>query len=167
MLTFFSLVIGELVPKRIGLLHREALARFAARPMHLLARAMSPIVHVLGFTTDIILRLVGVRPSGEPSVSEEEITGMVHEGMRAGVFLPSEGPMVERAVELFGEAVSRLPRDLTKQHPDIPRREIVGMRNRLIHGYDGVDYDILWDVLQNFAPNLLGALPAVMESSLN
>ncbi len=99
-LTFFSLVIGELVPKRIGLLHPEALASAAARPMRRLARIMSPIVYVLGFATDTVLRLCGVRPSDQPSVSEEEITGMVHEGMRAGVFLPTEGPMVERVLAL-------------------------------------------------------------------
>ncbi len=99
-LTFFSLVIGELVPKRIGLLYPETLARFAARPMRILSRAMGPIVHILGFATDTALRLIGVRPSGEPSISEEEITGMIHEGTRAGVFLPTEGPMVARVLAL-------------------------------------------------------------------
>jgi uncharacterized protein with HEPN domain len=70
----------------------------------------------------------------------------------------------ERAVELIGEAATRLPRDLRDRHPDVPWPEIIGMRNRLIHGYDGVDYDIVWDVLANYAPDLLAKLPRIIEA---
>ena len=70
----------------------------------------------------------------------------------------------ERAVELIGEAATRLPRDLRDRHPKVPWQEIIGMRNRLIHAYDGVDYDIVWDVLTNHAPALVEKIPAIIEN---
>jgi len=70
----------------------------------------------------------------------------------------------ERAVELIGEAATRLPRELRDRHPGIPWQEIIGMRNRLIHAYDGVDYEIVWDVLANYAPQLLEKLPHIIEA---
>lgn len=67
-------------------------------------------------------------------------------------------------MELIGEAVTRLPAGLRERHPQIPWREIIGMRNRLIHGYDGVDCEIVWDVRHTQAPHLLASVPAIIAA---
>jgi uncharacterized protein with HEPN domain len=63
-----------------------------------------------------------------------------------------------RLVEIVGEAASRVSAGTRRQHPQIPWSQIAGMRNRLIHGYDFVDYDILWQTVQEDLPTLVAAL---------
>lgn len=61
----------------------------------------------------------------------------------------------ERAMEIIGEAVKRLPEDLRAQHPEVPWRQIAGMRDRLSHGYDSVDYELLCNAVRDDVPQLL------------
>ena len=99
-ITYFSLVIGELVPKRIGMGNPEAIARMAAGPMGHLSRAASPVVSLLGFSTDLVLVLLRVRPAAEAAVSEEEVKMLVRESERSGTLIPGESGMVEAVLGL-------------------------------------------------------------------
>src|SRR5688500_18119599 len=89
-ITYLSVVVGELVPKRIALSHAERIVTFMAGPMRLLSAISSPIVRLLTVSTDAIFRLVGSRPPLEPPVTEEEIKTLIQQGTAAGVFERSE-----------------------------------------------------------------------------
>ena len=66
-------------------------------------------------------------------------------------------------VEVIGEAASRLPEEFRSRHPQVPWRQTVGMRNRLIHGYDTVNMDILWTIIQEDLPPLIEQLEAIVR----
>jgi uncharacterized protein with HEPN domain len=70
-----------------------------------------------------------------------------------------------RLLEIVGEAASRVPREEWTKYPEIPWHEIVGLRNRLIHGYDAVDLDILWQIIVHDLPPLVAALEAIVVPS--
>jgi len=67
-----------------------------------------------------------------------------------------------RLVEIIGEAAARAPKEITAQHPEIPWTDVVGMRNKLIHGYDTVDLEILGDTVKNELPELIRALQKIV-----
>lgn len=69
-----------------------------------------------------------------------------------------------RLLEVIGEAATRVPEAFRLEHPEIPWREITGTRNRLIHGYDRVDLDILWNIVHDQLPVLLAQLDAALSS---
>lgn len=100
LITYLSLVIGELVPKRLALNNAEGIAAVVARPMGLLSRLTAPAVAVLTFSTRLVLMLLGVRPSDDPPVTEEEVRIMLEEGAEAGVFEVDEQQMVENIFRL-------------------------------------------------------------------
>ena len=68
-----------------------------------------------------------------------------------------------RLVEVIGEAANRVPDDFRSRHPQVPWRQTVGMRNRMVHGYDVIDFDILWSVLQKDLPSLIEALEKILN----
>lgn len=70
---------------------------------------------------------------------------------------------LERFIEIIGEAVKRLPTDLREEHPQIPWKEIAGTRDRLSHGYDDLDYQVLWDAVQTDIPELLPVLERMLK----
>jgi putative hemolysin len=107
-ITYFSLVIGELVPKRLGLHNPEQIASTMAGPMGTLAFVTGPAVGVLTFSTDHILRLAGLRQTDEPSVTEEEIKIMIEQGTQEGVFEAAEQNIVERVFRLADRSVGEL-----------------------------------------------------------
>jgi putative hemolysin len=99
-LTYFTLVIGELVPKRIGLGNPEVVARALAGPMHVLSRIGAPLVSLLGRSTDALLALLRIQPATEVKVTEEDVRLLVREGMRVGVFHAQEPAMIESVMAL-------------------------------------------------------------------
>jgi len=68
-----------------------------------------------------------------------------------------------RLVEVIGEAANRVPDDFRSRHPHVPWRQTIGMRNRMVHGYDVIDFDILWSVLQKDMPPLIEALEKILN----
>lgn len=105
LITYFSLVIGELIPKRIGLNNPEAIAVRIARPMRFLSRLTAPLVSMLTFSTEVGVRLLGIRPSGEPPVTEDEVRVMVEQGARVGVFESFEQDVIESLFRLSDRRV--------------------------------------------------------------
>jgi putative hemolysin len=99
-LTYLTLIIGELVPKRLALNGAERVASSVAGPMTLLSRLTWPLVRLLGISTDFVLRLLRVKPSTEPLVTAEEIMVMVEQGTEAGLFEQSEQDLIERVLAL-------------------------------------------------------------------
>lgn len=72
---------------------------------------------------------------------------------------------LERFLEIVGEGVKRLPPDVRSRHPDVPWKEIAGTRDHLSHGYDDVDYQVLWDAVQNDLPVLLITVEELLKDS--
>ena len=99
-ITYFSLIIGELVPKRLALLTPEKIAMFMARPMNWLSTLTYPLVRVLSLSSDLVLWVLRAKKSDEPLVTEKEIKLMIEQGAEAGVFHKSEREMVSNVMRL-------------------------------------------------------------------
>lgn len=113
--TFFTLVIGELVPKRLGLAYPEKIAKIAAKPMSVLSRAMSPFVFILSKSSGALCKMLGVS-SAQSKVTEEEIKMMVEEGTENGEVQKIERNILNRVFYLGDRCVSSIM---------TPRNEIV------------------------------------------
>ncbi|MBW4656488.1 MAG: hemolysin family protein [Kaiparowitsia implicata GSE-PSE-MK54-09C] len=100
LITYLSLVIGELVPKRIALNNPEQIACTVAPPMRFLSRLTAPIVHLLGISTDALLNLLGIKASNEPDITEEEIKVLIRQGAEAGMFEEAEHEIMQRVFRL-------------------------------------------------------------------
>lgn len=114
-ITFLSLVVGELAPKRIGLGYAETIACRSARFMARLSRAVYPLVRILSWSTDGLLKVLPLRTEGEPTVSEDEVKGLMREGLRAGAFNRVESEMVSNVLDLDRLVV----RDIMTPRPKI------------------------------------------------
>ncbi|HEY9660576.1 MAG TPA: hemolysin family protein, partial [Allocoleopsis sp.] len=108
-ITYLSLIIGELAPKRLALNSPEQIAIAVAIPMQFLSRLTAPVVYLLSISTEFVLRLLRVNMStDEPLVTEEEIKLLVRQGAEAGMFEEAEQDMVERVFRLGDQQVSAL-----------------------------------------------------------
>jgi putative hemolysin len=98
--TYFTLVLGEIVPKRIGMNRAEAVSRIVAQPMYLLSRITTPFVWLLSKSTSITLSLLGIRQTDDNKITEEEIKAIVKEGYDVGEVQEVEQDIVERVFNL-------------------------------------------------------------------
>jgi putative hemolysin len=108
LITFFSLVLGELVPKRIGLANPEGIAKMMARPMRFVTAITSPFVWLLTFTSDLLIRLFRIKTTSDSKVTEEEIKAIIQEGTDGGEVQEIEQDIVERVFHLGDRTVSSL-----------------------------------------------------------
>lgn len=107
-ITYLSLIIGELVPKRLALNSPEKIAKFVAYPMNVLSEVASPLVILLTISTDWILKILQIRQSDEPTVSDEEIKMLMKEGTQVGIFNLAEKNIVERTLRLGDKKINSL-----------------------------------------------------------
>lgn len=108
LITYLTLIFGELVPKRLALNNAESIASSIAKPMFYLSIIARPLVVILSNSTEAVLRIMGVRKTVEPPVTEEEIKIMFEEGARAGVFEKAELSMIEGVLEIGDRRVDSL-----------------------------------------------------------
>lgn len=107
LLTYLSLVFGELVPKRIGLSNPEGIAKTMAAPMILLSRLTSPFIALLTISSDLLLKVLNVRPN-ESAVTEEEIKSLIQEGTSGGAIEEIEQEIVQNVFQLGDRKITSL-----------------------------------------------------------
>jgi putative hemolysin len=118
LITYFSIVLGELVPKRLGQLDPEAVARRVARPMELLARITRPFVALLAGSTRLVLRALGIKDAQARPVTEEEIHALLVEGSESGAIEEEEHDIVRNVFRLDDRQIGSLM---------VPRRDVVSL----------------------------------------
>ena len=99
-LTYFSLVLGELAPKRFAMIYPETIAGIVARPLSLMARAMHPFVSLLTFSTAGLLRIIGVKDDSGEAITQEEVETVLAEGANAGLIEPEEQSIIAEVMRL-------------------------------------------------------------------
>jgi len=107
-ITFVTIVVGELVPKRLALANPERWAVALARPVYVLSRLTAPFVWVLGACTNVLARLLGVRGHQPAPVTEDEVAALIEQGLSTGVFHKAEKQMVKGVMALDQCAVTAL-----------------------------------------------------------
>ena len=116
LITYVSIVVGELVPKRLGQTNPESIARLVARPINLLAKLTKPFVLLLTGSTLALLRLLGVRQTNDSSVTEDEIHAVLAEGTTSGAIEQNEHTMIRNLFRLDDRQISSLM---------VPRSDVV------------------------------------------
>lgn len=175
LITYLSLIIGELVPKRIALADPEKAATIVAGPMHVLSRIAAPAVWLLRHSSEPILRMLGLATVRETTVTEDEVRSLIAVGTRAGVFAPQERAMIDGVLRLADRSVRFImtPRsDVVWIDRAAGREEIVetieaGRHTRLLVCDGGIDHpigfvdarDILARVLRNETIDLGALIP--------
>jgi len=168
--TYFSLVIGELIPKRLGMNNPEKIAMALALPMKGLSWFTSPVVSLLSASTDFGLRILGVEKSNEPPITEEEIKILMKQGAQSGIFAEAEEDMVTGIFRLGGRYIDSImtPRteiewiDLDESFESIREQVIHSHHNRFPVARGELDYvvgmltakDLLSHSINNNQPDI-------------
>ena len=154
-ITFFTIIFGELVPKRIGQLYPEPVARYVARPMHMLAAAAKPFVLLLSGTTAATLRLLRIDLNAARTVTEEEISASLEEGVDAGVIEMHEHQMVRNVFHLDDRRLSSLM---------VPRADIEWLEASatVAQALQKVSTDAVQDEVHSWYPVCRGSLDDVV-----
>jgi putative hemolysin len=143
-LTLLTLILGEVLPKRLALWNPEGLAILTSRPMNLLSRLLGPLVGLLANLTDGILRWFGIGKTDGPAVSDEEVVDLMQEGLEAGVFDEAEQEMVESVLSLDTLTVKEIMTPRPKivflgqdESPDLVWHKIVVSGHSIFPVYEG------------------------------
>ncbi len=147
-LTYFSVVVGELVPKRLGLMAPEAIAALIAAPMNMLARVTRPVVWLLSSSSSLLLRLIGARHRGDPTVTNDEINVLMEQGAEAGVFHESEQAIVSNVLRLDEQRIGAIMThrndiyvlDLDEPEDEIRSRLAESAYTRIVVCRDGLEH---------------------------
>ncbi len=115
LITYFSLIVGELVPKRMALVNAERIAATVAGPMGVLSRVALPLVWLLGISTEGVMKILRLPTAREQTVTEEEVKSLIKEGTQSGVFEPAERKMIEGVFRLS----DRTTRSIMTPRPDL------------------------------------------------
>ncbi len=173
-LTYFSVVIGELVPKRLALLAPEGIASLIARPMIWFAESVRPLVWLFTNSSGLLLRLTGARRKDEPPVTDEEINVLMEQGAEAGVFHESEQEIVSNVLRLDEQRIAAIMThrndiyliDLAEPEAEIRRRIAESPYTRIVVCRDGLEHIVgLLRTSDLLKPALEGA-PLDVEAQL-
>jgi putative hemolysin len=152
-ITYLSLIIGELVPKRIALNNPERVTLLVARPMALLARIAGPVVRVLEASTNLVVRLFGLHRSRESAVTDEDVRALIAQGTASGNIAAAEEEIVERVLRLGDRPAGAVMTPRTDIEWVDPREDPEALR-RLLH--DGRHAWLL--VCEDQVDNVLGVV---------
>ncbi|MEL6230978.1 MAG: hemolysin family protein [Cyanobacteria bacterium J06627_3] len=136
-ITYLSLILGELVPKQLALTMPEAIAKTIAQPMAMLSKLAAPVVALLSFSTNLVVRLLNIQPDRGPSVTEAEIRAFIQQGTEEGTLEVAEQEIMERVFRLGDRQVTSImtPRpEITwldlEATAEANQRKIIGSRYR-------------------------------------
>ncbi|MBO0709762.1 MAG: HlyC/CorC family transporter [Acetobacteraceae bacterium] len=146
-ITYFTMVLGELVPKQLALRRPEQIASLVARPIAALARVAGPVVWLLGSSSGLVLKLLRISRAPQQSVTEEELKALVAEGEKIGVLESEERDMIERVLRLADKPVRAIMTPRTElawiDRTDPPREIAVALKasphSRFVVGDGEVD----------------------------
>lgn len=173
-ITYVSVVIGELVPKRLGLHKPEAIAAFIARPMNVLAAAGRPLVWLLSASSDLVLRVMRVSRGEEPPVTDAEIEVLMEQGAEAGVFHESEQEIVSNVLRLDEQRVLAImtPRQNIEyidldDAPEVLRQQVANAQHhRVVACRGGLDQVVGVLLVSELLKPALENQPLAIESAV-